>query len=57
MFSMLFDDATTQAATFGDDGIAMVMGPGHDPCLLQPRCRSIRPDVFAMDMPNGGKPM
>jgi 3-hydroxyisobutyrate dehydrogenase-like beta-hydroxyacid dehydrogenase len=28
VFSMLFDDATTQAATFGNDGIATVMGPG-----------------------------
>jgi 3-hydroxyisobutyrate dehydrogenase-like beta-hydroxyacid dehydrogenase len=28
VFSMLFDDATTQAATFGDDGIATVMRPG-----------------------------
>ena len=27
VFSMLFDDATTQAATFGDDGIAAAMGP------------------------------
>ena len=27
IFSMLFDDATTQAATFGADGIASVMGP------------------------------
>ena len=28
VFSMLFDDATTQAATFGDDGIATAMGMG-----------------------------
>lgn len=27
VFSMLFDDATTQAATFGDDGLATAMGP------------------------------
>lgn len=27
VFSMLFDDATTQTATFGADGIAGVMGP------------------------------
>ncbi|MEJ1977270.1 MAG: NAD(P)-dependent oxidoreductase [Acetobacteraceae bacterium] len=27
VFSMLFDDATTQAAAFGDDGIATAMGP------------------------------
>src|ERR1700733_12156504 len=27
VFSMLFDDGTTQAATFGDDGIATAMGP------------------------------
>ncbi len=28
VFSMLFDDATTQAATFGDTGIATAMEPG-----------------------------
>jgi len=27
VFSMLFDDVTTQEATFGDEGIATVMGP------------------------------
>ena len=55
VFSMLFDDATTHAATFGNDGIATVMGPN----TIHVCCATLsldQADVFAMDMPNGAKP-